>query len=118
MPGSGGSRPGWHPGSLLGAAYPLGEPPLPGCSRCLHRGRSPRRAAAGDISKGELDGLYEHARAAGVVGGTVAGTGGGFLLVCRLPGEQEHPRGALADFVELPFHLAQQRTRVPLNAQR
>ena len=85
----------------------------------LHENWCHKRTLAEGISNGELDGLYERACAAGATGGKVAGAGGGgFLLLYCPPGEQERLREALSDHVELPFHLAQQGTRVLLNAQR
>ena len=58
------------------------------------------------ISNATIDRLYEHARAAGALGGKVAGAGGGgFLLLYCPKSKQARVREALCDLQSLDFRL-------------
>jgi D-glycero-alpha-D-manno-heptose-7-phosphate kinase len=73
----------------------------------LHRNWELKVAAAPGTSTGEIDGLYEKARAAGAWGGKLLGAGGGgFFLVCAPPESHAAVRKTLADYREIPFRFA------------
>ena len=95
-------------GGSIGAFGPL-----------LHRGWEAKRRLAAGVSSSDLDRYYEHAMAAGALGGKISGAGGGgFFLLC-VPSEcRAAVRHALADLREMPFHLERGGTRVALNIQR
>src|SRR5258708_34656491 len=72
----------------------------------LHRGWEIKRGVSAMISNAAIDKLYDRARAAGALGGKIAGAGGGgfLLLYCPKPA-QAAVREALADLQSLDFRL-------------
>ena len=72
----------------------------------LHRGWEMKRSVSSLISNAAIDRLYEQARAAGAIGGKIAGAGGGgfLLLYCPKPA-QAAVREALGDLQSLDFRL-------------
>jgi D-glycero-alpha-D-manno-heptose-7-phosphate kinase len=72
----------------------------------LHRGWEMKRGVSAMISNAAIDRLYERARAAGALGGKLAGAGGGgFLLIyCPKPA-QARVREALGELQSLDFRL-------------
>jgi D-glycero-alpha-D-manno-heptose-7-phosphate kinase len=72
----------------------------------LHRGWEMKRGVSTLISNATIDKLYARARAAGALGGKIAGAGGGgfLLLYCPQPA-QAAVRAALADLQSLDFRL-------------
>lgn len=82
----------------------------------LDEGWALKRSLVDSISNGEIDGMYQTARAAGARGGKLCGAGGGgfLFLYCDLE-HQESVRAALREYRELPFDLARDGTRVIFN---
>ena len=79
---------------------------LDGFGRALDRGWQIKRSISSMISNATIDRLYEHARAAGALGGKVAGAGGGgFLLLYCPKSKQARVREALCDLQSLDFRL-------------
>jgi D-glycero-alpha-D-manno-heptose-7-phosphate kinase len=72
----------------------------------LHRGWEMKRGVSAMISTAEIDRLYARARAAGALGGKIAGAGGGgfLLLYCPKPA-QAAVRAALGELQSLDFRL-------------
>lgn len=72
----------------------------------LHRGWEMKRGLSTQISTTEIDALYAKARAAGALGGKLAGAGGGgfLLLYCPKPA-QVKVREALASLQTLEFRF-------------
>lgn len=65
----------------------------------LHRGWMEKRALSTKVSTAEIDYWYEAARAAGALGGKIAGAGGGGFLLLYCPvRSQPALRAALAEF--------------------
>ena len=74
--------------------------------RLLHEAWTLRQRLSTRISTSEIEGMYERARAAGALGGKLAGAGGGgFLLLYCPAGTHTAVRQALAGYRELPFRL-------------
>jgi D-glycero-alpha-D-manno-heptose-7-phosphate kinase len=72
----------------------------------LHRGWEMKRGISSMISTSAIDQIYERARAAGALGGKIAGAGGGgfLLLYCPKPA-QPRVRAALSDLQTLEFRF-------------
>ncbi len=82
----------------------------------LHTGWELKKRLAPGISTGEIDAWYARARAAGALGGKVAGAGGGgFLLLYAPRDRQSQVRTALGDLREVPFRFEPTGTRIVLN---
>jgi D-glycero-alpha-D-manno-heptose-7-phosphate kinase len=65
-----------------------------------------KRDLSRDVSNAYLDDLYEHARAAGAVGGKVIGAGGGgFIVLFVPPSLQQRVRDALCRLIQVPFRF-------------
>jgi D-glycero-alpha-D-manno-heptose-7-phosphate kinase len=74
--------------------------------RSMHRGWDMKRSITPDISTTEIDDVYESARAAGALGGKLAGAGGGGFLVLYCPkARQEHVRTVLRPLTPLEFRF-------------
>ena len=74
--------------------------------RALDRGWQMKRAVSDKISNASIDRMYERARAAGALGGKIAGAGGGGFLLLYCPKHaQAAVREALADLQSLEFRL-------------
>jgi D-glycero-alpha-D-manno-heptose-7-phosphate kinase len=75
-----------------------------------------KRQLAATISNSSIDEIYRSARAAGALGGKIAGAGGGgyLLLYCR-PERQNDVRSALKSLPELPFRFEPFGTKVIFN---
>jgi D-glycero-alpha-D-manno-heptose-7-phosphate kinase len=97
-------------GEMVDLAYEMRDLLLAGdldaFGAALHRGWMMKRGVSTLISNASIDGLYERARAAGAIGGKIAGAGGGgfLLLYCPKPA-QAAVRAALADLQSLDFRL-------------
>ncbi|MCA9932306.1 MAG: GHMP kinase [Ardenticatenaceae bacterium] len=85
----------------------------------LHESWMLKKRLASQISNDYLDEMYETARAAGAIGGKIAGAGGGgfMLLYCR-NGTQEDVRHELQHLQELPFKLGQDGSKVIFDYHR
>ena len=79
---------------------------LDGFGAALDRGWQMKRGVSAMISNSAIDRLYDRARAAGALGGKIAGAGGGgfLLLYCPKPA-QAAVRHALADLQSLDFRF-------------
>jgi len=74
--------------------------------RALHRGWEMKRSISSMISTSAIDQLYEKARAAGALGGKIAGAGGGgFLLLYCPKAAQPRVRQALSELQSLDFRF-------------
>ena len=79
---------------------------LDGFGSALHRGWEIKRSLSAQISTSAIDDIYARARAAGALGGKLAGAGGGgfLLLYCPKPA-QARVREALRSFQDLEFRF-------------
>lgn len=78
-----------------------------------------KKQLASNISNGIIDETYERAKAAGAIGGKVAGAGGGgFLLFYCRPENQEKLREALHEMYELHIRLEANGSKVIFNYSR
>jgi D-glycero-alpha-D-manno-heptose-7-phosphate kinase len=85
----------------------------------LHEAWLLKRELASGITDGEIDGMYDHARRAGALGGKITGAGGGgFLLLYAPPSSQDSVREALAGYREVPVDLERDGAKVVFNAHR
>lgn len=72
----------------------------------LHEAWQAKRSLSNVVSNGEVDGLYERARAAGAVGGKLTGAGGGgFLLLFAPPDKHADVLAALDGHIHVPFEF-------------
>lgn len=75
-----------------------------------------KKALASGVTDAQIDQMYAAALAAGALGGKVAGAGGGgFLLLYVKPENQTSVRKALEGYVELPFGLSRDGSRIIFN---
>ena len=78
-----------------------------------------KKALAEGVSDAAIDELYALARAAGALGGKIAGAGGGGFLVFYVPpSRQDDVRHALAPLRELPVAFDPGGARVVFNIHR
>lgn len=78
-----------------------------------------KKALAEGVSDAAIDKLYDQARAAGALGGKIAGAGGGgFLMFYVPPSRQDDVRQALAPLRELPVAFDPGGARVVFNIHR
>ena len=72
----------------------------------LHQSWQYKRELSDKVSTGEIDQIYDRARAHGAVGGKLLGAGGGgFILFYVEPERQDEVRRALGDLIHVPFHF-------------
>jgi D-glycero-alpha-D-manno-heptose-7-phosphate kinase len=72
----------------------------------LHEAWQAKRSLSARVSTGEVDGLYEAARAAGAIGGKLTGAGGGgFLLLFAEPDRHAAVAEALGGRLHVPFRF-------------
>ncbi len=72
----------------------------------LHEAWLAKRSLDRNISTGDVDQLYEAARAAGANGGKLLGAGGGgFFLIFARPDSQDRIRRALSKLIHVPFRF-------------
>jgi len=87
--------------------------------RILHQNWEYKKQLANGISDEQLNKLYAKARAAGALGGKIAGAGGGGFMLLYCPGEkQEYVRQALSHLTELPFRFENQGSKIIFNIHR
>ena len=97
-------------GEMVDLAYEMRDLLLAGdldaFGAALHRGWMMKRGVSTLISNAAIDQLYDRARAAGALGGKIAGAGGGgfLLLYCPKPA-QATVRAALGGLQSLDFRL-------------
>jgi D-glycero-alpha-D-manno-heptose-7-phosphate kinase len=97
-------------GQMVDLAYEMRDLLLAGdldsFGEALHRGWELKRGVSNMISSSTIDSLYERARAAGAIGGKLAGAGGGgFLLLYCPPQAQPKVRAALAELQSMEFRF-------------
>jgi len=86
---------------------------LRGFGEILHKGWLLKKDLAGGISNPEIDGYYQKALEAGVVGGKLLGAGGGgFLLFYCEKKHQANVRNALSGLKETPFTFEPQGSKI------
>lgn len=79
----------------------------------MHRNWVEKRELASSISNSGIDADYEKARAAGALGGKIAGAGGGGFLLLLVPASrQQAVREALGHLEEIPFGFEPHGSRV------
>lgn len=87
--------------------------------RALDVGWELKKQLAGGITNPEIDQMYKKARAAGAVGGKIAGAGGGGFLLLFVPLEKQNKvRQTLKDYRELQFHLERDGAKSIFNIRR
>lgn len=87
--------------------------------RILHQNWVYKRQLASGVTDGQIDELYERARAAGALGGKITGAGGGGFMLLYCPGEKrESVRQALSQLTELPFRFENQGSKIIFNIHR
>jgi D-glycero-alpha-D-manno-heptose-7-phosphate kinase len=85
----------------------------------LHENWEIKKGLASGITNAKIDNMYERARAAGAIGGKVAGAGGGgFLLLYVKPENQAKVREALKDYRQMPFMLDNFGATIIFNQRR
>jgi D-glycero-alpha-D-manno-heptose-7-phosphate kinase len=97
-------------GQMVDLAYDMRDLLLAGdldsFGEALHRGWELKRGVSNMISSSSIDALYDRARAAGAIGGKLAGAGGGgFLLLYCPPAAQPKVRAAMAELQSMEFRL-------------
>ncbi len=77
-----------------------------GFGELLHEAWQAKRSLSASVSNSDVDELYECARAAGAVGGKLAGAGGGgFLMLFVPPDRQDAVRASLNSLIHVPFRF-------------
>lgn len=72
-----------------------------------------KKGLASGISNGEIDAMYNKARAAGAAGGKILGAGGGgFLLLYVSEDSKADVRSAMKNYREVPFSVDYQGSRI------
>jgi D-glycero-alpha-D-manno-heptose-7-phosphate kinase len=92
---------------------------LTGFGESLHAGWEHKKRFAAGVSNPEIDAAYDAARAAGALGGKIAGAGGGgFMLIYCQDGAQTAVTQALDErgLRRMDFRLEEGGARVLLNA--
>lgn len=103
--------------AMVGLSHKLKEAlrkdDLHGFGKILHEGWQLKRQLASNMSNSGIDALYEHAIAAGALGGKILGSGGGgFLLFYCEEEKQPALRKALAGLRELDFRFESEGSRI------
>ncbi len=79
----------------------------------LDEGWRAKKSLASKISSTQIDAYYARARAAGAIGGKLAGAGGGGFLYLVVPPEaQDSVRDALPEMVDVPVHYEPRGARL------
>lgn len=75
--------------------------------RLLDEAWKAKRSLSASVSTGEIDELYEQARAAGAIGGKLTGAGGGgFMLLFVEPHNRPRVRERLSGLLHVPFRFS------------
>ncbi len=83
-----------------------GNHPITDFGELLDEAWAQKRSLGSGISNDDVDDAYARARAAGAIGGKIAGAGGGgFLLLFVPPERQADVRAALPELVHVPFRF-------------
>lgn len=90
-----------------------------GLGTLLDEGWKLKKSLASKISDGEIDRMYDAAKAAGAWGGKISGAGGGGFLTLLVPGERRAGvRKALAGWREFPMGLSRDGSKVIFNIRK
>ena len=85
----------------------------------LHKGWELKQGLASGVSNSVINDLYNATREVGVIGGKIAGAGGGgFLLLYAPLGIQDDVRSVLSNLRELPFVFEPDGSKVVFNLGR
>ena len=85
----------------------------------MHEGWQQKRRLSPNISKDEIDKMYETALSAGATGGKLTGAGGGGCLLLYVPDKsQQRVREALSGLTEIRFKFDFEGSRVVFNESR
>lgn len=72
----------------------------------LHEAWLLKSGLSGSVSNADVDDVYTRARAAGAIGGKLAGAGGGgFMMLFAPPEQQDRIRKALSELIYVPFRF-------------
>lgn len=83
------------------------------CAQILEKNWQLKQKMAAGISNESIAAMYEKARAAGALGGKIAGAGGGGFLALLVPREKQNAVfRAMAAFRELPFIIEKSGSKV------
>ena len=83
-----------------------GRDDLTSFGELLHEAWQAKRSLSARVSNSDVDEIYEAARAAGAIGGKLAGAGGGgFLLLFVPPDRQLEVRAKLSALIHVPFRF-------------
>lgn len=81
----------------------------------LHEGWQLKRSLSDKVSTQAIDGIYDAARSAGMVGGKLLGAGGGGFMLCfAKPEDHAKIREKLHYLLEIPFNFDYKGTRIVL----
>lgn len=87
--------------------------------RLLHKGWMYKKSLASKVSNSYLDDIYEEALKKGVLGGKVAGAGGGGFLLLYCPYDRQSVvRETFSSLQELKFNFEKDGTKIIFNIQR
>lgn len=85
----------------------------------LHKNWMIKKELSSNISNPDIEKMYESAKAAGALGGKIAGAGGGGFLLLYVNREmQNNVRRALSKYKEMPFLLEKDGSKVIFNYRR
>lgn len=85
----------------------------------LDQGWNLKRKLNPDTTNTEIDDMYQQAKSAGASGGKVVGAGGGGFMLLYVPmNKRSAVRASMAHLEELPFHFAEDGSKVIFNYGR
>lgn len=91
----------------------LSQNDVDGFGEILHAGWMEKRELTENIRNTQIDGWYQCARKAGVIGGKISGAGGGgFLLLYAPPEKHGDIMRALPELRPVPFRFSPQGSKV------
>ena len=78
-----------------------------------------KKTVSNNISDKQIDHMYTLAKKAGAKGGKIIGAGGGGFMLLMVPSnKRQSVRKALSNFLEMPFHLERDGSKVIFNVRR
>jgi D-glycero-alpha-D-manno-heptose-7-phosphate kinase len=96
-----------------GMALLSGGADLAGFGELMHEAWLAKKSLSDLISNGEVDRVYDCARAAGALGGKLIGAGGGgFLLLYVPPAKHDDVRQSLPGLIHVPFQFESEGSRI------
>ena len=89
------------------------------CGALLDRNWALKQRMASGITNPQIEEMYERAKAAGALGGKIAGAGGGGFLMLVVPREKQNAVfEAMKDYREMPFMLERSGSKVIFDDRR